>query len=109
MLKRRQRKGDNNERLCLGCRKLRDKRSLVRIAAFCDGRVIIDEAQKLGGRGAYVCPFTDCVIAAVKKRSLVHGFRHSIDAKILNELLSQLKCHILWMSGDLLRLWQKPI
>ncbi|MFN3421406.1 MAG: YlxR family protein [Armatimonadota bacterium] len=104
-MKRRQRKGGNNERLCLGCRKLRDKRSLVRIASFRDGRVIIDEAQKLSGRGAYVCPFADCVIAAVKKRSLAHGFRQPIDAKILNELLSQLKRHILWMSGDLSRLW----
>ncbi|MCS7185773.1 MAG: YlxR family protein [Armatimonadetes bacterium] len=104
MLKRRRRKGDRNERLCLGCRQLRDKRNLVRVAAFRDGRVIIDEAKKLGGRGVYVCPYADCVIAATKKRGWGHGFKRPIDAKTLNELLSQLKRHILWMTGDLARL-----
>lgn len=91
--------------MCLGCRQLRDKRNLLRIAAFRDGRVIIDEAKKLGGRGAYVCPYADCVIAAAKKRSWAQGFKRPIDAKTVNELLSQLKRHILWMSGDLSRLW----
>lgn len=105
MLKRKRRKGGNNERLCLGCRRLKDKRHLLRIASFRDGRVIIDEAQRLGGRGAYVCPFTDCVIAATKRRGWSYGLKGSIDAETLSELLRQLKRHTLRMSGDLSRLW----
>lgn len=99
------RKGNNNERLCLGCQQLRDKRALVRIAVFRDGNVIIDEAQKSGGRGAYICPIADCLIAATKKKMWFRGFKRPVSVQKLNELLSLLKRHILWMSGDLSRLW----
>ncbi|MFA0734506.1 MAG: hypothetical protein LASZOEIN_001867 [Candidatus Fervidibacter sp.] len=104
-LKRKRRKGNNNERVCLGCSQLRQKRELIRISAFRDKRVIIDEAKNLGGRGAYVCPVTDCVIAATKRKVWAYAFKRPIDAQTLNELLNQLKRHILWMSGDLTRLW----
>jgi len=103
--KRVRRKGNNNERLCLGCRQLRLKRNLIRIATFRDGRVIIDEAKKLGGRGAYICPIADCLIAATKRKGWSYGLRRPIDPLTLNELLSNLKRHTLWMSGDLSRLW----
>jgi predicted RNA-binding protein YlxR (DUF448 family) len=105
MFKRVRRKGNNNERICLGCRRLRPKQDLVRIATFRDGRVIIDEAKKLGGRGVYICTIADCLIAATKKKGWSYGLKRLIDPLTLNELLNQLKRHILWMSGDLTRLW----
>jgi len=105
MFKRVRRKGNKNERVCLGCRHLRPKQDLVRIATFRDGRIIIDGAKKFGGRGAYVCPVADCVIAATKKKSWSLGFRRPMESSVLNELLNHLKRHILWMSGDLTRLW----
>jgi len=102
---KRKRKGHNYERMCLGCRQLRNKSNLMRIVALWDGRIIIDETKKLCGRGAYVCPITDCAIAMFKKRTITYGLKRPINGEKINELLSQLKRHILWMSGDLIRLW----
>lgn len=103
MFKRARKKGDNNERLCIGCRRLRQKHELLRIAVFKDGRVVVDEAKKLGGRGVYVCFVADCVTAATKKKSWSQAFKKPVTA--LGGLLNQLKRHTLWMSGDLTRLW----
>ncbi|MGQ9462421.1 MAG: YlxR family protein [Candidatus Fervidibacter sp.] len=104
-MRSKRRKGNNNERLCLGCLRLRDKWTLMRIAVFRDGNVIIDKAQKSGGRGAYICPIADCLIAATKKGTWSRGFKRPVSVQKLNELLSLLKRHIFWMSGDLPRLW----
>lgn len=98
-------KGHNYERVCIGCRKLRHKRYLLRTVALQDGCVIFDETQKLGGRGAYICPLNDCIIAMVKKQSLTNSLKRQVDGSKIGELLSQLKRHILWMSGDLTRIW----
>ncbi|MCS7192451.1 MAG: YlxR family protein [Armatimonadetes bacterium] len=105
MLNWKKRKGNNYERMCLGCRQFRNKNYLVRIANLKDGRIIIDDAKKLGGRGAYVCPIFDCAIAMVKKRSLFHSLKRNLKLSDIKELLSELKNHMLWISGDLKRLW----
>ncbi|MCS7265316.1 MAG: YlxR family protein [Armatimonadetes bacterium] len=104
-MKQKRRKGHNYERICIGCGQFKHKRDLVRIAILRDGLFVVDEGQKLGGRGLYLCPIADCAISMVKKRSLFSKLKHPIGVDKRNELLSQLKRHILWMSGDLIRLW----
>ncbi len=102
---RERRKGGNKERRCLGCLQLRRKEQLLRIATFAPECVIIDEAQKLGGRGAYLCPMADCLIASVKRRQWGRSLRQPIAEQTLTNLLRQLKRHTLWLTGDLQRLW----
>ncbi|MER3500978.1 MAG: DUF448 domain-containing protein [Candidatus Fervidibacterota bacterium] len=102
----RKRKGNNLERLCLGCHQLRQKRHLLRVAFVRRQGVRVDLDQRLGGRGAYICPTTDCLIAATKLRQWERGLKHPLDPKSLAEVLHQLKQHTLWMTGDLKRLWK---
>lgn len=48
------------QRMCVACRKMFDKRALLRIVRTPDGEVCIDESGKKSGRGAYVCTEEAC-------------------------------------------------
>lgn len=54
------------QRTCVGCRRTRPKAELLRLAATPD-TVRLDTAQRLPGRGAYVCPDPRCVDAAARR------------------------------------------
>ena len=101
---KRRRKGQTKERLCLGCRRLFSKEHLLRVGALKDGRVIMDERQTIGGRGAYVCPTMDCLIAAFKNRRWAHALRRPMPDLIA--LMRQLASRTVWLTGDLQRLSQ---
>lgn len=53
-------------RTCVGCRRVRAKREMVRIVRTSDG-VIVDRSGGAAGRGAYVCPEPSC-LARAKER-----------------------------------------
>ena len=43
------------QRQCVGCREMKDKRSLLRVVKSPEGQVSLDFGGKKPGRGAYVC------------------------------------------------------
>jgi predicted RNA-binding protein YlxR (DUF448 family) len=55
-------------RTCVGCRGGADKRDLVRVVRTKDGDVFVDPSGRAAGRGAYVCPRTDCFELAAADR-----------------------------------------
>ncbi|MEO8528127.1 MAG: YlxR family protein [Pseudolysinimonas sp.] len=55
-------------RTCLGCRQRAPRTSLLRVVAR-DGRVVVDTAARLPGRGAWVHSDPGCVDAATKRRA----------------------------------------
>ncbi len=48
------------QRTCIACRKVRNKRDLVRIVRTPDGEVLVDPTGKRSGRGAYLCRAQGC-------------------------------------------------
>ena len=48
------------ERMCISCRQMKDKKSLVRIVKNKEGDIRIDLTGKQNGRGAYICKDNDC-------------------------------------------------
>jgi hypothetical protein len=52
----------------VGCRKTFPKRELLRFVHNGSGAVMFDEAQRLPGRGYYLCPQHDCLSNAWKNR-----------------------------------------
>lgn len=62
-------------RTCVGCGEQRDKRELVRIVRSAEGHVDVDVTGKANGRGAYICPKTDCFDAAVKRNRIASALR----------------------------------
>ena len=66
-------------RTCLGCRRRRPKRELLRLVRRSDGRVDADGTAS--GRGAYVCAERECLERALKPGRLAHAFRKPSEAR----------------------------
>ena len=49
------------QRQCMGCRERKPKRDMIRVVRGTDGTVSLDFGGKLSGRGAYICPQSQCL------------------------------------------------
>ena len=58
------------QRTCVACRRVGDKRELVRLVRTAAGDVEIDSTGKKEGRGAYICPEPACWEKALKGKQL---------------------------------------
>ncbi len=74
------------ERMCVSCREMKSKNTLVRIVNTDDG-VVVDTSGKLNGRGVYLCKCKQCIERAYKNKNFlkVNGF------SITEELFAQLE------------------
>lgn len=74
-------------RTCAGCRRVRDKKELVRLTA--KGAVLAPD--KTGpGRGVYLCPDKECVKAAyLKKEAFSRALKTKTELPGLEALLTQ--------------------
>jgi predicted RNA-binding protein YlxR (DUF448 family) len=71
-------------RTCLGCRQRASPSSLVRLVAR-DGRVVVDAAARLPGRGAWVHPAPACVTTAIQRKAFGRALRNvALDASHLS-------------------------
>ncbi len=77
-------------RQCVGCREMKEKRSMLRVVRSPEGRVSLDPTGKKPGRGAYVCRSEDCLKRAIKSRALERAFMAPVGAELLDEMRSLL-------------------
>lgn len=66
------------QRMCVACRQMKDKSSLIRFVKTADGSVVLDKTNKLAGRGAYVCNDNACILKAIKTKALNRAFSTNI-------------------------------
>ena len=78
-------------RMCVGCREMKPKRELIRVVKAQDKPCAIDRVGKAPGRGAYVCPDSDCLKKAVKTRALERALECPISQDVYEELSRQLE------------------
>ena len=78
-------------RQCLGCREMKPKRELLRVVRSPEGAVSLDLLGKASGRGAYVCPNTDCLKRAIKTRALSRAFDTEIPQEVYDALLEEME------------------
>ena len=74
------------ERKCIGCPEVKPKKELVRIVKNKENEIFVDLTGKANGRGAYICPNTDCLEKAVKSNRLAKSFEQEIDNDIYEKL-----------------------
>jgi predicted RNA-binding protein YlxR (DUF448 family) len=55
-------------RMCIGCRKRREKEEMVRFIKGSDGILLFDQKKKFNGRGYYLCHDRICLKLAQKKQ-----------------------------------------
>ncbi len=75
-------------RMCVGCREMKPKKELLRVARSPEGVVSLDPTGKKPGRGAYVCYHADCLKRALKQRQLDRALDAHLD-EAANEALQQ--------------------
>ena len=78
-------------RMCVGCRTMKEKKSLLRVVRTADGEVRVDPTGKLGGRGAYVCPSAECLKKAVRSRALDRALETSLSPEVMERLAAEVE------------------
>jgi predicted RNA-binding protein YlxR (DUF448 family) len=79
------------QRMCVGCREMKNKRELLRVVRTPEGNIEVDSTGKKAGRGAYLCPNPECLTQAVKGKRLQKALEHEISNEILDIIRAQLK------------------
>lgn len=75
------------QRTCVACRRVTNKRELVRLVRTSSGSVEIDSTGKKEGRGAYICPEPACWEKALKGKQLAVTLRTEITQADREKLL----------------------
>ena len=78
------------ERKCLGCGEMKDKKALIRVVRSPEGIISVDKTGKKPGRGAYVCPCSECVTKAISTRALERAFSMKISEEVCQKILEEL-------------------
>jgi len=78
------------QRTCVGCGRVTDKRSLVRIVRTPEGDVTVDPTGKRSGRGAYVCAKRECLQRAVRSGKLSKALEAAVPEDVVTALLANL-------------------
>jgi len=77
-------------RMCVGCREMKPKQSLLRVVKPQEGDAHIDRTGKAPGRGAYVCDNIDCLKKAEKIRALDRALDTRIEEGVFRALEKQI-------------------
>ena len=80
-------------RMCVGCREMKEKRSLLRVVKSPEGAISFDRVGKAPGRGAYVCKSKECFERAVKQRQLERALETRIDEAVFTQLMEEIDVH----------------
>ena len=67
------------QRTCVACRQVKAKRELIRLIRTPDGDIELDETGKKNGRGAYLCPSTECWEKALSGKQLERTLRLTLN------------------------------
>ena len=74
------------QRQCMGCRERKAKRELIRVVRGTDGVVRLDFSGKAPGRGAYICPSSDCLKKALRSKALDRSLEVTIPQEVVDQL-----------------------
>ena len=78
------------QRMCVACRSMLDKASLIRVM-HAGGSIIIDVKHNKNGRGAYLCKREECVDKAMKTRGLQRGLKMAVPDDVYEECFKECK------------------
>ena len=79
-------------RVCLGCREMKPKKTLMRVVHGPDGSVSADPTGRKPGRGVYVCPSRECIAKALKQKQFEKAFECALSEEAraaLNEIMER--------------------
>jgi len=81
----------NPQRTCISCRKIKDKKVLLRIVKSAEGDISVDVTGRKNGRGAYICRSEECFGRLKKTGGLERSFKMSLPEEIYDRLSEEFK------------------
>ena len=78
-------------RMCVGCREMKEKKTLIRVVRSPEGEVSLDPTGKKSGRGAYVCRGGSCLQRALKQRQLERQLEVTLTEEVRGALEAELE------------------
>ena len=74
-------------RQCTDCREMKSKKEMIRVLKTPEDEIVLDTTGRKNGRGAYVCPSTECLDKAIRN----HGIERSLKTSVPEEVYEDLK------------------
>ncbi len=78
-------------RMCVGCREMKEKKTMIRIVRGPEGDISMDETGKKSGRGAYVCRNADCLRRAIRQKQLERQLQTALSEEVSERLTAELE------------------
>jgi len=77
-------------RKCVGCNEKKSKKELIRVLRTPEGQITIDATGRKNGRGAYICPNSECLKKAIRNKGIARSLDVSIPQEIYDELQKEM-------------------
>ena len=79
------------QRQCMGCRERKPKLDMIRIVRTPEGVVTLDFGGKMNGRGAYICPDSECLKKVQKSKALERSLEIPIPDEVFERLSKEME------------------
>ena len=83
-------------RQCVGCREMKSKKDMIRVIKTAaedetESKILLDVTGRKNGRGAYICPNSECLNAAIKNKGLERSFKMPIPKEVYDVLTKEME------------------
>ena len=78
-------------RKCVGCQEMKSKKEMIRVIRTSEGEFLLDATGRKNGRGAYLCPDSNCLAKAVKNKGLERSFKQAIPKEVYEALEKEME------------------
>ena len=78
-------------RKCVGCQEMKSKKEMLRIIRTQEGEFLLDVTGKKNGRGAYICPSSECLSKAIRQKGLERSFKQAIPQDVYEMLEREMR------------------
>lgn len=83
-------------RQCVGCREMKAKKDMIRVIKTTSEEeskteILLDTTGRKNGRGAYICPNSECLNAAIKNKGLERSFKMPIPKDVYEVLTKEME------------------
>ena len=70
---------------------MKSKKEMIRAIRTSEGEFLLDATGRKNGRGAYLCPNSDCLAKAVKNKGLERSFKQAIPKEVYEALEKEME------------------
>lgn len=78
-------------RQCIGCGEMKSKKEMIRVLRTENEKIVLDTTGRKNGRGAYICPCSECLKKARKTKGLERSFKMAVSDEVYDSLTKEIE------------------